>query len=374
MTITCPCCGEKIQLPSKKVKREHKRLPNGFGQITELHDTALRNRFRVMISIGKTPEGKPISKLLKPQAYFKTYNEAYEALLNYHKDPSSAKISTITVKELIDEWLVAKEQEKIAYNTLRNYKSICNRLESIYGISFKDLNKSTIKETIAGMDRPSTRHFARVVFTQLYRYAMENDYISVNIMDTIGQDKATSAAMKENYKGHKGFTFEEVETLWQHLDIPFVNIILIQCYTGFRPAEMCKIFTEDLNMADMTINGGSKTDAGKDRIVPVCEKILELVKTAYNTAKAKGYKRLFNISTYTTYMEHFRTALNDVGLNGSAHAAHDPRVFFITNCKECGVDEYAIKRLVGHAIKDLTERVYTKRTIDWLRDEINKLK
>lgn len=36
--------------------------------------------------------------------------------------------------------------------------------------------------------------------------------------------------------------------------------------------------------------------------------------------------------------------------------------------------EYALKRIVGHSIKDLTEKTYTKRNIEWLNREIEKIK
>ena len=38
------------------------------------------------------------------------------------------------------------------------------------------------------------------------------------------------------------------------------------------------------------------------------------------------------------------------------------------------MDEYALKRIVGHAIKDITENTYTDRPISWLREEIEKIK
>ena len=41
--------------------------------------------------------------------------------------------------------------------------------------------------------------------------------------------------------------------------------------------------------------------------------------------------------------------------------------------KKYGVDEYAIKYIVGHAIPDITERVYTKRENSWLSAEIEKI-
>lgn len=38
------------------------------------------------------------------------------------------------------------------------------------------------------------------------------------------------------------------------------------------------------------------------------------------------------------------------------------------------MDEYAIKYIVGHAVNDLTEEVYTDRSIEWLSTEIEKIR
>jgi len=55
------------------------------------------------------------------------------------------------------------------------------------------------------------------------------------------------------------------------------------------------------------------------------------------------------------------------------HKGHDGRVTFVTMAKKAEMDEYAIKRIVGHHISDLTERVYTQRDLRWLKNEIQKI-
>ena len=42
--------------------------------------------------------------------------------------------------------------------------------------------------------------------------------------------------------------------------------------------------------------------------------------------------------------------------------------------KKYNVDEYAIKRIVRHPIRDITEKVYTDRDIEWLKEEIEKIR
>lgn len=77
--------------------------------------------------------------------------------------------------------------------------------------------------------------------------------------------------------------------------------------------------------------------------------------------------------TYDKYQKRFNKIRDELKLNPQ-HRAHDGRMHFITAAKKCQVDEYAIKYIVGHSIQDITERVYTKREIDWLKEEIEKIK
>ena len=74
---------------------------------------------------------------------------------------------------------------------------------------------------------------------------------------------------------------------------------------------------------------------------------------------------------YEFYARHFNQTVKALGI--APHHSHDCRKTFVTHAKEAGVDEYAIKRLVGHRIQDLTERVYTDRSIEWLRTELEKI-
>lgn len=75
--------------------------------------------------------------------------------------------------------------------------------------------------------------------------------------------------------------------------------------------------------------------------------------------------------TYDKYRIRFNKIVKALELN-ELHRAHDGRKYFITLCKKYNVDEYAIKYLVGHAITDITEKVYTERDVSWLEEEIKK--
>ena len=56
------------------------------------------------------------------------------------------------------------------------------------------------------------------------------------------------------------------------------------------------------------------------------------------------------------------------------HHPHETRHTFITKAKKAGMDEYILKRIVGHAINDITESTYTHREIEELKEEMLKIK
>lgn len=77
--------------------------------------------------------------------------------------------------------------------------------------------------------------------------------------------------------------------------------------------------------------------------------------------------------SYDKYKIRFKKIVVQLGLNPD-HRAHDGRKHFVTMAKKYGVNDFAIKYIVGHTITDITEKVYTERDPQWLHDEIEKIK
>ena len=75
--------------------------------------------------------------------------------------------------------------------------------------------------------------------------------------------------------------------------------------------------------------------------------------------------------TYDKYRGRFRKVMSRLDMD---HKPHDTRHTFITKGKESDMNEYLLKMIVGHEIRDVTEKVYTHRTIEDLKNEIEKIK
>ena len=50
-------------------------------------------------------------------------------------------------------------------------------------------------------------------------------------------------------------------------------------YTGLRPTELLEIQTENVHLDEKYMAGGMKTEAGKDRIIPLNDKIQEPIRS-----------------------------------------------------------------------------------------------
>ena len=127
-----------------------------------------------------------------------------------------------------------------------------------------------------------------------------------------------------------------------------------------------------------------KTPSGIDRTVPILTKIRPIVEAKYKEAQALGSEYLINwlgptkkpddhFMSYGRYNKAFTKVMTALGFT-RPHRPHDGRTHFVTMAKKNDVDEYAIKYIVGHKISDITEKVYTKREVSWLQDEIEKIK
>lgn len=382
--IACPHCGYPLQevANSRKYQQrsvKHRRLPNGFGQITKLKDPALRNPFRAMVTVGKTETGRPICKLLKPVSYFKTYNEAYEALVEYgkHRD---GKTTTHTLKSLYDEWFGEISAEGRSESYLSVLDCCWTRLKPLYSITLDSIKAKDIRDCIVNADASSIiKTRIKSFLSTLFDYAVSLEYADHNPAKMFKLPKAIVTEGRTTAQSHKTFAADEMEKLWKAAEEDsFMKAVVIQCYSGWRPGEMLDLNISDVDVENWTFVGGKKTAAGKNRIVPIHSKIRVFVKYFYDKAKESGSKYLFITAdrgvrlTYDNYLKSFGSKMEKAGLS-EGHRPHDPRKFFVTEAKRKKVDEYAIKRIVGHHIDDITESIYTERDVEWLRSEIEKM-
>lgn len=341
------------------------KLPNGFGGITKLSGKR-RNPYRVRITRGWTDDGKQLYDTL---GYYHTREQALTALANYNANPYDIAVDNITFSEVYTKWS-EEHFENIVPSAQRTWKAAYNYCKPLYSMRFKDIRVEHLEGAIKNADvGQNTKQRMKSMFNLMYRWALkheicEKDY--AQLCNSVKKGKPKIIRIP--------FTYEEINTLWDNLDFPFVDMILISLYSGWRPQELALIKTENVDLENMTIKGGLKTDAGKNRIVPIHSSVQDLVKKRYNPDNEYLFydknSDNYPVNTYERYYGRFQKVMNKLNMK---HMPHDTRHTFISEGKEKKMNEYILKLIVGHTIQDVTEKVYTHRQIEELKQEMEKI-
>lgn len=381
--LTCPNCGYPMNMPSSTKPRirngKPTKLPNGYGTIYKMSGKRSKP-YRAMktdkwIIDPVTGKSKQIRSTI---GYYQSREDAMIALANYNENPYDIKADSITFSEVYEKW------SENYFPTLSNPSSVrtvtaayayCNGL---YDMRMKDIKVSHLEGTILNAQvGDSTKSRIKSLFNMMYKYAVAHDIVEKDYASVMFANG--SPIKRSRTKEVMPFSQEEIFLLWNNLDnIAFADMILIGIYSGWRPQELAILKVADIDIKVGTMLGGLKTDAGKNRIVPIHPLIRPLIENRMKEATSMQSEFLFNDAngqqgtymTYDKYRKRFEKVMKYLKLT---HRPHETRHTFITKAKACNVDEYILKLIVGHAIDDITEKVYTHRTIDQLRAEMEKI-
>lgn len=256
-------------------------------------------------------------------------------------------------------------------SSIRTITAAYKHCKPLYKMRMKDIRVEHLENTIKNAKvGNATKGRIKSVFNLLYKYAMRYEIVDKDYAQLCNSVKR-EAPIKEIIP----FIQEEINLLWKNInEVPFVDMILIGIYSGWRPQELAILKIADIDLENNTMKGGLKSGAGKNRIVPIHPLIRPLIENRYHSEN----KYLFNDEngqqgtylTYDKYRGRFNKVMKRLKL---VHRPHETRHTFITKAKECNMDEYILKLIVGHAISDITEKTYTHRTIEQLQKEIRKI-
>lgn len=305
--------------------------------------------------------------------YYPTRQEALTALMNYNQNPYDIETSSITFAEVYERW--SKEHfVKVTPSSCRSWVAAFNHSKPLHNMRMRDIRPNHLEGTIHDAKvGDSTKQRMKSMYNLMYKYCLKYDIVEKDY-----------AALCESVKCGKPkivripFSHDEIQTLWDNVSFPFVDMVLIGIYSGWRPQELAILKVADIDLEARTMFGGLKTDAGRNRIVPIHSAIYELVVANYNKAVAMGSDYLFNDEngqqgTHLTY-DKYRGRFEKINKRfNMSHKPHDTRHTFISAAKSANMNEYILKLIVGHEILDVTEKVYTHRSMQELADEIEKI-
>jgi len=312
-------------------------------------------------------EGKQIQKQL---GTFTSFQEAETELAKYNESkPVIDRITTKdhTIKFFADKIITEKEKTlpKKSYTDyfLRPYKL----LKPIYDMRIIDINYLILEGLINNIDNYYNKVYTKALLQNIYKLAHKYDINILNYPDLL--DVGKRPAKKIN---RQVLSCEDVQKLWKSEGQLQIDMILFLLYTGCRVEEMLQIQNENVKLDEGYIIGGLKTDAGKNRVIPIHKDIIPIVKRYYNKDKKYLFENREN-KPYSYSFLHYNCLEIVKEIIGKEINLHDTRHTFTSRMSELGVDLYVIKRIIGHKIKDMTEGIYIHQSPEQLLEAINKL-
>lgn len=345
-------------------KKKHYKAPNGYGSCYKVKGHRLKP-YRAVVTVDRDIVGGKAKQVRKTLGYYETENEAMSALLDYRVRKYDIGNTKMTFAEVYERWseehfptIVQKSQ-----NTLKNaYRHV----PALHQMKMNEIRTGHLELAVRGAKAgiPTKKKITQLI-SMIFDWAMAHDVVMKDYSSLcnyrLGEEEPVIKRVL--------FTNEEIADMRKKIGDQLNDMVLFSIYTGVRPGELVTIRTENVDMAQRIIVGGIKTDFGKDRVIPIHKDITGLVglylsknhEYLFTSLKIKGRK-----FPYATYRDMLTRTYK-------GHTCYDTRHTFSTAWKKQELNQYILKRIMGHKETDVTEKFYTHRDIENIRSEMDKL-
>ena len=340
------------------------KMPNTYGSVTKLPGKR-RRPYAVRVTVGWHDDGRQIQKYV---GYYEKKSDAMTALAEYNQKPFDLDNKKLTFDDIYERWAQKRWADKMIPYT---YSSAYKHMSNLHKMPFLDIRKRHMQEEIDRCELGyGTKNMMKTLCNQLYKYALDMEIVPMNLATGLEIPKKTESHI------HQPFSEEELEILWAHPEDEGARIALILSYTGMRPTELLRIRTEDVHLEERHMFGGMKTAAGKNRAIPIAEKIYPIILDMYdkeNTHLVMDKRDKKPMLNHDRLRNHVWKVSKVLASLPHKHLPHDGRHTCATLMDNAGVPLKIMQLILGHADKSITHRVYTHKTIQQLVEAINRI-
>lgn len=347
----CPWCGKDLREKKKAVKRRG----NGQGTVYKRGD-----RYVAVVTVGYRCDGKRITR----SKLFTKKSDAIAALPGMHAQPLADR-EKITFQAAYDRMMETHAQ-RIGKKTADGYMYAIRHFGDLLVRQLTEIKTDDLQAAVSACKFGTrTRENMKAAASLTMKWAVQNDIITKNYADYI-------VIQKEESTEREPFTMDEVRQIYDAVGlVPYADYILCLIFTGFRPNEMFSLKKENCHGAYFI--GGSKTAAGKNRIVPIPPVIAPIVARQLESpseyifpARDGGKMDLSHFRTRDYY-----PALDRIGVTSRPpYACRHTYATMLKNIDAPNVDK---QRLMGHTSYTMTAH-YTHsdiKSLTAITDELN---
>ena len=341
------------------------RRANGSGSVVKLPGNR-RRPWAVRIPV-RDSRGRVRQRYL---SYHAKAAEAQAALDAWVRDHQGPQPGGDTLGEIYERWS-ARAYPRLKPASVASHKAAWGRVGALAGreiraVTLDDLQGILDQDAARGLSQSSVNNDA-ILMTALYRYAMERDLAPKDVTQYL---EVPHVAPKHVRGVLTQAQLDALDALAQGGD-RWAQVAMLLCYTGFRLSELLALGPEDYHPEGGYLQGGMKTAAGRGRIVPVHPRVQPWLEGFL----AQGGARIIcrpdgSPVPAAAYRREFARLMEQAGAEGAT--PHWCRHTCATRLHQAGADPLAIKRILGHADKSVTEH-YTHLDAAYLRQELLKM-
>lgn len=356
----CPWCG-KSQRETPRRKRA-----NGEGSVWKLPDGRWRGQVILKYELSEEV-GKRLSRKKT-----KTYNTRAEAVNDL------PRLREEGMRELYGSGAAAVDDSTTVeacydiYTSTHAYDELSDSQREKLTIAWKrcaplkdrPIVKVTIDEMQNVIDKEvSTFYPARdmkTILSHCFTVAIKRELLQLNRTQYIELPLL-------NKSKRAAFTRDELERMRKDYDAgsEFTGYMLIMCYCGLRYGEMATIYKKNVHLNEGYMIGGIKSEAGRDRTIPIGDDVLSIVQHFYS----KGKKKLLEMNEDRWYTRYHET-VERLGLQKLTPQAC--RHTYFSELARAGVQPGIITAVGGHTTYQTTLG-YTHIPLEDLRAAVNKI-
>ncbi|MFB6553221.1 tyrosine-type recombinase/integrase [Streptomyces sp. NPDC056405] len=372
--------------------------PNSKGQV----------RYRFVVDVGVDPATGKRRQLTRTFATLKEAKVEYARITNRRQEGTLVPPKQITVNEWLDRWLAMKADD-LEETTIYNYRITLDRVRGKLGhIRLQELTEEDVEEWMhwalrygrARGGKPGTPLGVTSVEMSLARLkdalnrAVTRRLLTMNVAQHVTIPRRARKEDRKKKQEVKPWNVQEVQMFIHGVRTERLYAPLLLSLMGLRPAEVCGLRWEDVDLDNATITiANTRTMMGnryvveKDTKSMAGERDLPLpgpVLMALRTFKAlqtkerlvlgeaysdSGYVVVHETGEAFTIKQIRRRAYRLMEVLGLRRVRlYDARASCLTFLVNNGVPDHILARWAGHTNVKTTKKWYVKPDVEDLRE------
>jgi len=272
--VYCAYCGRKLS-PGK----HHKPKSRGNGTGSAYWDPAHRYWIsQAVVGYRKLPDdlmdpenAKQRIPIKKTKGGFQTKAAALAYVATLKDQPITTNLTLAEVYELWKPWY----SPRVDAGTFGCYRAAFSHFAPLHGTKIADINAGDLQDCMDACTAGHRTHQnMKVTAGLIWAYAYDHDMVPKDITENLFIGRGASVQRDP-------LTEIEVEKIRQLIGkVRYAEYLYALVYLGFRPGEFLEIRKDQVTeyKGRLFIIEGKKTDAGRNRSVPVHAKIEEIVR------------------------------------------------------------------------------------------------